>query len=359
MSRLNIKLTKTTFIFISILYLAAALLGQERLEYELSVDVRLVPVFAVDSRGNPVYDLQKEEVELYAEGKPADIFYFNSYQVDAHEKNNPDENEPATEPVKSPERINFIILDTLLGNKNTMALNRAVALGIINNATPGDAFIILDSNQVRGLQYIIGPEKDKKVLTQALNEIEKLYIQRRVRMSADLLGEYSKISGNAKEIMEAVWGAERETVKKEKEQYQSDIRILAQSLEQLKYAMKTITLPKTVFLITTGPMKDAIEGIPVTYYRFLEDAARAINLGGSMLVVINPLMSKSKSAGTELKFMTDEVGGKCINGANLDDIITKVKNSTSAYYELAFYPEQKNDPLSRIILKCKREGVEL
>ncbi|HLP59497.1 MAG TPA: hypothetical protein VK186_11735, partial [Candidatus Deferrimicrobium sp.] len=46
-------------------------------------------------------------------------------------------------------------------------------------------------------------------------------------------------------------------------------------------------------------------------------------------------------------------------GANLDDIITKVKNSTSAYYELAFYPEQKNDPLSRIILKCKREGVEL
>ncbi|HLP44308.1 MAG TPA: hypothetical protein VK469_00065, partial [Candidatus Kapabacteria bacterium] len=104
MSRLNIKLTKTTFIFISILYLAAALLGQERLEYELSVDVRLVPVFAVDSRGNPVYDLQKEEVELYAEGKPADIFYFNSYQVDAHEKNNPDENEPATEPVKSPER---------------------------------------------------------------------------------------------------------------------------------------------------------------------------------------------------------------------------------------------------------------
>lgn len=148
-------------------------------------------------------------------------------------------------------------------------------------------------------------------------------------------------------------------VNREKERYQSDIRILTQSLEQLKYALKTITLPKTVFLITTGPMKEALGNIPVTYYRFLEDAARAINFGGSMLYVINPLSSRSKMVGSELKFMTDEVGGKCIYGSNLTDIVTQVKNSTSAYYELAFYPEKNSDPKNHILLKCKRKEVEL
>ena len=43
--------------------------------------------------------------------------------------------------------INFIILDTLVSNKNTLGLARFIATGIINNASAGDSFVILESNQ--------------------------------------------------------------------------------------------------------------------------------------------------------------------------------------------------------------------
>ena len=76
------------------------------LQYEVSVSAQLVPIFAVDSRGNPVYDLEQEEIQLYVDGKPVDIFFFNSYRLESEEKRQVQKKAPA---VKLPERINFII----------------------------------------------------------------------------------------------------------------------------------------------------------------------------------------------------------------------------------------------------------
>ena len=42
---------------------------QERLKYQVSVEAQLVPIFAVDKKGNPVFDLKPDELILYADGK--------------------------------------------------------------------------------------------------------------------------------------------------------------------------------------------------------------------------------------------------------------------------------------------------
>jgi hypothetical protein len=42
---------------------------QEVLKYEVNVTLKLVQVQVVDSRGNPVTDLRKEDFELYDNGK--------------------------------------------------------------------------------------------------------------------------------------------------------------------------------------------------------------------------------------------------------------------------------------------------
>lgn len=332
--------------------------GKNKLEYEVSVSAQLVPVFAVDKDGNPVYDLKMDEIELHADGKPTDIIYFNTYRME----DRPGIQQPAQTlqtSQKSPDRINFIIIDTLVGNRNTMGLSRAIAMGIIGKAGPGDGFIILESNQVTGLQYIVGPEKDKKTLAEALNKIEKRFLRRRMNVSIELHREFVTAAGPTKSMMEAVYGAKQNQAFKERERYQSDIRVLAQSIQQLKYALKTITLPKTVFLITSGPMQYALGKMPVTYYRFLEDAAKAVNFGGSLFYLVNPLMYRSENKRKELKFVTDVVAGKYIHGKNIKEIVNSVKKSTSAYYELAFYPPQKSGPKNRINLTCKRKGVEL
>ena len=330
----------------------------KRLEYELSVSAQLVPVFAVDKQGNPVYDLGKEEIELSADGRPADIIFFTRYRVEGHRQVKT-EKDVKTPVAKSPERVNFIIMDSLISNINTIGPARAVAMGIVKNASPGDSFVILESDQIGGFQYVIGPEKDKNKLAEALLEIEVRYMRRRVRIAADIIRNVQTSTGKAKGMAIREYMMDKNRAGRERERYRHDIEIFTRSLQQLKYALKTITLPKTVFLISAGQMNFALGEMPVTYYRFLEDAAKAVNYGGSMFYLINPLRIRSKSVSTTLKFMSDQVGGKFVSGQSIKEIVTSIKKSTSAYYELAFNPGKKADVRSRIRLKCKREGVKL
>jgi VWFA-related protein len=341
------------------------------LSYEVRVSAQLVPIYAVDKKGNPVFDLKQEEIILFADGKPMAIIYFNGYRVEEQERKTvPVQNSGKSTtptPVESPARINFIIIDSLVSNIDVLDISESIAMGIIENAPPGDAFIIMESNQIRGFQYIAGPEKDKKKLEKAISKIKKLYQRRRFEVDPGLLHELELVRGNPRqmEIVLHVIEMDRELVTDNRWEYRKDVRTLAQSVANLKYALKTITLPKTIFLISTNPQKEYLgsrapkESVPVTYYRFLENAAKAINMGGSMFYLINPITYGSKQKRTELQFMTDAGHGKLIHGKSIAEIVENVKKSTSAYYEIAFYPNKKPGEKSRISIKCKRKGIEL
>jgi len=327
---------------------------EDKLKYEVSVDAQLVPVFVVDKDGNPVFDLKKEDFQLYADNEPVEIISFSSYRREGQEKQKP-------ETVKAPERMNFIILDTLISNRNLLGITRAIAMGIIEKSSPGDSFIILESNQITGLQYVTGPEKDKKLLFKALKKIEKRYMTRDVTLAPDLARESQRAvasNGPARETAMLIMAIKMVEVERERQRYRRDIRTLADSIQQLKYALKTIKLPKTVFLISTGPMKFALGELPVTSYRYLEDAAKAVNFGGALFYMVNPLAFKRERQRTDLKFVTDNVAGKFIHGASFPEIIDNVGKSTSAYYEMAFQPVKKDGLKSRIRVECKRKGME-
>jgi VWFA-related protein len=348
---------------LAVVFWAHVLPGQDqqekllkRLEYEVSVNAQLIPLFAVDSRGEPVYDLKKDEIELEADGKTVEIIYFAGYRVE--EESAQLEESPKRPAVPGLERINFIILDTLISNKNTLVPAQAIALGIIRQAAPGEAFVILESNQISGLQYVIGPEKNKNKLFHAVQGIVKRYMRRRVWLTQKMPRPEDYSDPKSYELALQMFGSAYREVQREREQYQKDIRIFADSLQQLKYALKTITQPKTIYLVSAGLIPGAM-GNSATYYGFLEDAAKAINYGGSMFYLINPLRQKSPGEGTELEFMTEEVGGKLITGTSTADIIKKIKKSTSAYYELVYSPEKKSGQQNRLTMKCKRDNVEL
>lgn len=365
------------FIYIPLIFGLAWVMpgqGQQKdgdLAYEVNVSAQLVPIYAVDKKGNPVFDLKQKEITLYADGKPMEVIYFNGYRVEEQERVTPPPQEPGKPPVpariNSPARINFIIIDSLVSNKDVLDISRSIAMGIIENAPPEDAFIIMESNQVRGFQYIIGPEKDKEKLGDAISQIKKMYLKRRFEIDPMILRELEMVKGNPNQTVMVlrVLQMDKDIVTDNKWEYRKDIRILTQSVQNLKYALKTITLPKTIFLITTNPQKEHLgsrarkDSVPTTYYRFLENAAKAINMGGSMFYLINPLTFGSKQEQTELQFMTDAGHGKLIHGKSIEEIVENVKKSTSAYYELAFYPDKKPGEKSRITLKCKRKGIEL
>ena len=78
-----------------------------------------------------------------------------------------------------------------------------------------------------------------------------------------------------------------------------------------------------------------------------------------MLYVINPMVAGTLQERNAFKFMTDSVNGKFIYGQDLDNVVEKVKKSTSAYYELAFYSHKKTGHVSKVEVKCKRNDVSL
>lgn len=59
--------------------------NQDSLEYEVTVKAMVVPVFAVDGKGNPIHDLKQDELRLFVNGKPSKIAFFTRYDF-AHEE---------------------------------------------------------------------------------------------------------------------------------------------------------------------------------------------------------------------------------------------------------------------------------
>ena len=78
------KLIKRLSVSWGLLFLTAALCfplmgfdaAQDPIKHKVSVDVMLVPVFVVGADGNPVFDLKKEDFEVYANGTPVEIAQF-------------------------------------------------------------------------------------------------------------------------------------------------------------------------------------------------------------------------------------------------------------------------------------------
>ncbi|MCP5048038.1 MAG: hypothetical protein GY940_12770, partial [bacterium] len=242
-------------------------------EYEVSVSAQLVPIFAVDGKGNPVYDLKQEEITLYVNGKKATMMFFDGYRLESESTGGP-KPKPSETPVKAkaPERINFIIIDCMISNLNTFGPSRAIAWQIIQKASPGDSFVILESNQETGFQYVAGPEKDKTKLAASLDGISRGYKRRLMRNAAMRNLASAAVGQGAGDEYNAIMKFTTAGEAREREKYREDVRRFSRSLKQLKYALKSTSLAKSVFLISGRVMNLNGGENPVTYLGFLEEA---------------------------------------------------------------------------------------
>jgi len=139
------------------------------LHHEVQVSAQVVPIFAVDSKGNPVYDLKEEEILLYVNRKPYKILQFMNYQLEEETEALEKKGETKREIIrKVPERVNFIILDGISNSMSGVRNTKRLAVGIVKSGSPGDSFVILKASPRTGLKYVIGPEKNKTKLTSGI-----------------------------------------------------------------------------------------------------------------------------------------------------------------------------------------------
>jgi VWFA-related protein len=368
---------------------------QDSITHKVSVDVMLVPIFVVSPEGEPVYDLKKEDFELYANGIPIQISEFVQFNFENKQEVSEVVKVKAREmEAKQPERAVFIVIDSVFNSFFGYRRSKEIADDIIKNGSPGDMFIVMENRAGGGLRHIAGPDENRDNI---IKEIDKLKLPSgNWDRNLNLTREWNILSDSnfydPTEISAQLENLTNKSRFMEQNAYKNQVQHFSDFLVQFKYALKTITRPKVVFLISEGIDKAAFrilqepEKVP-TYdkstsaltkgeetvdkrkdfqdsrlFKDLQEIVKAMNEGGSVLYTINPgrIREDEEASGEmSLKFLATESGGQYIAGVDTTKIIKKVKTTTAAYYELAFTPTPDMSREITIDVKCKRPGIKV
>jgi len=345
---------------------------QERLRHEVSVDAMLAPLFAVNASGDPVYDLKQEEFEVFVNSKPVEIIYFarHEFEYDAETRRKIPVEDSGKTVFKSPGRVIFIIIDSVFNSGAGVKRSQKIASELIEQGSREDRFVIIEYTSGGGLKHIAGPDEDREQLLKKVKEIvpkpsnwmKKLYSTNDL---TNIEGDrsYRSMSSQASERMEDI-------------RYKLGVKRFADMLSRLKYALKTISKPKIVFLISEGVSKGAF-GEPVDpdnaekgkfvkthLFSYLQQIIKAVNQGGSVLYTINPQsitksVDQGDSGDMSLSFLAGESGGKYFSGSDTGKILERIKKTTAAYYELAFPVNPQLGDQLQLTIKCKRKDVRV
>lgn len=350
--------------------------------HKVSVDVMLIPAFAVDAGGNPVFDLKKEDFEIHANGSPVEITRFIPFNF----QHTGEEIEKAKENVtaKQPSRAVFIIIDSVFNSFFGYRRAKEITVDIIENGSPEDMFIVLENRAVGGPRHVAGPDESKENIINKINELKfpagkwdkNLHLTREWNYEADTdtfdpvqnITSLEDLANKSKYL--------------EKLTYKTQVQHFSHFLTRFKYALKTMRRPKVVFLISEGIANGAFKALEepkegagtekrvdeknetreMRLFRDLYNVVHAINEGGSVLYTVNPgnIGEDGENSGEmSLKFLAHESGGQYLAGSAAEKLVSRVKKSTAAYYELVFSPTPGMGNKIGLEVTCKRKGVKL
>lgn len=357
------------------MYDAAKEFFQDPSEHKVAVNVKLLPIFAVDTDGNPVYDLKKEDIALYINDTPVEIAHLRPYEFGKRDEKK-DTKKGKETLKKEPDRVIVLIVDQVFNNWSGIKRGKDIAASIVKKGAPGDFFIIMINTPTSGLQYVAGPENDTEKLLAKIDDLKQLPHNRLHNLFSTF--DYStsvneKWTDDSALMGGGLYSAPIAGKLSENLQYKADVQRFAYVLSQFKYALKTIDKPKIVFLISRGVARqsfntifelDNIEKnitIDVFLFNYFEKIARAINEGGSVLYTINSermldSLDRGESGKISLQEMAKKSGGEYFAGTNAFNLANQVNRTLSAYYELVFNPEGHGGKMN-VVIKPKRGDI--
>lgn len=355
--------------------------ADEKLEYEMVVEAQIIPFYAVDADDNPVYDLKKDDIKLYVNRKLTKMIDFRRYQFELlkTEKKEISTDEDTQVLSRKPVRYIFIILDCIFNSQQGLRRSIQICRNIIRNSSENDFFIFLDNNLTSGIKYICGPENNRQVLYNSLEKISKISGVK-VKTSMSVLNP-AFLQSLKQRRMSNFSSAEYADKEAERHQYYIEMKIFRKTriyqfkqffkaLSELKYAFKTITQPKIMYLISEGIPNNIFgdnvfeSGRKLFYFEYLEKAAKEINRGGTLLYVINPakeqLMDYDPQSGKEsLKLLAKKGGGRYLGGSDVDQISQKLTKSSAAYYEIAFVSSKISKKSLKVKIKPRDKNIKI
>ncbi len=356
-------------IFFMILYFVMGMVAEDKIQHKTGVEARILPLCVVDSSGEPVMDLKKRDLILKVGGKAVDfkiLKYDFSGGIKVEERVSKRERQLQ-------ERVVFLLFDAMYNSKLGLLRAKDIATRYIKKAGPGNSYVVMSLTGNEGLKYIMGPSKDKEKLCIVINELDispEIYAPN----IFSLVGKDAAAEGMMQNDPEGIKFLMYYQKSREQIYYINNIKSFSDKLGRLRYILKTIELPRTVFLLSEGIARGAFnqrgnkldgEKKNTALFNLLRGTMRSISATGAMFYTINPQLLNPETERTSLQDSGDrslqllalEGGGEYFSGAETSAIVENVTRASRAYYELAFSVKGSNRKKVNVI--SKRDGLKI
>ncbi len=373
-------LFSSLLIFKGLLYPQTEHQGKETLKHEVTVTVKLVQIYVIDKKGNPVTDLTKDEFEIYDNGKPQQISYFEKHILPMSEKKS-QELKPVSPPVEeripSPRtnRKFFLLFDFAFNNPAGILKSKRVALHFIESLHPTDEVGIISYSKTKGLtlhEYLTTDHERIRKAVEGLGLRE--YLGRAEKLEDIYSGDVERFA--PKDVMEKEDEIieEKMKIKREAERvvYKKQVSAFISTVEELAKAICYIPYHKNIILFSSGVSN-------FVFYRGLADSTLLLDKYENMIEElkrancsiyavnvekeeprINP-ESEAMRGDRSLRQLSKETGGKYFhNTMDPKRVVEHIQNLTGTYYVLGYPIDEKWDgKYHEIKVKVKRKGCEV
>jgi hypothetical protein len=331
----------------------------------IEVELKIVPFYAVDAEGRPVFDLRPDEIELRVGGRTVPVESFDRYTAAAAGL------DPAA-PAPLASRNVFLLFDASFSTPKGLITGRRLASGLLDRLPASDRLTLLVNDPAVGFKKSVGPvqadEPGKKKVIQEIQalkpEVRRLDLNPAADMGPPSTGRTGKgqPAHQMNHIHDFAQGSSRG-------EYVNFARELAESLSVFASDLRRIRGPKLLVVFSQGLDQtlyfqgDSGFGVGSSettrvdtrrqsaLVSFFEDPLQALADSGTMSLFVNT-DKQHVEADAALRHMADSVGGLYLEGPAGERLEQRIASSTAAYYEAGFQP-------SGALLEPARAGVEV
>jgi hypothetical protein len=368
----------------------------------VDVEIKIVPFYAVDGDGKPVFDLKQDEVELLVDGKPVPIDTFDSrgpqYPQTPQTAQTAQTSQTAqaasqtaataaTPAAIHPSAHRHVVLFFDVAFSRVAGFQKAqdFARKIVEDAPESDYLYLLVHDFKSGLKQELGPlTADAKGKAKMNEHIAKMkpeigQLDAHAQGSIDIYAGGTTRLGGPGDQNSAIYGALRTN---SQAQIEGTARSLAESLKLVTTQFQRINEPKLlVFLSQSIDPKLYWEGSDVGLqfgtnasswsniksYQFrglhglYDKELRELADSGTMslFVDLDDPGGSGRFLDTSMRHMALNSGGLYLGGVDAAQMVSRAESATAAYYEAGFYLSEETRAVSRakIDIVVKRPGV--
>jgi hypothetical protein len=314
-----------------------------------TVDVKawVLPIFAVNHKGAPVLNLQKQDLNLFVNNEMIKSFNFFKRTFFTGQEKVPG----GPVPIPSKRKMIVLLFDVALTRPESILRSKAIAEKIVSSSEKESRFIIMTIEALKGLTYIAGPLSDKSKISSLLKKRVNARANRRYALLNVQNTGTDTIHPQFEEAdLNFIYSGRTKIIKQKAVSF-------AQSFESLYYSVNSIKGIKFIYLFSEGIPPSA--GLDGDQYGFM---ARNLLKCGALLFIINPSGGRGSdplSGELFLKSLAKWSGGKYLYGDS-QKISKVIKNVHSAYYEIAFQePENFTGRILQIEIKSIKKNLNI